>query len=91
MPRYLFAGSSLALAFVLCVGVSSARADTITTFQLAGTFANGSTLGGIAISMSRTANPWDNALAESFLKTLKYEGERHRNWDQGKEFNKLAA
>ncbi len=28
---------------------------------------------GIAISMSRTANPWDNALAESFLKTLKYE------------------
>ena len=28
---------------------------------------------GIAISMSRTAHPWDNAMAESFLKTLKYE------------------
>jgi len=28
---------------------------------------------GIQISMSRTANPWDNAMAESFLKTLKYE------------------
>ena len=27
----------------------------------------------IAISMSRTGNPWDNALAESFIKTLKYE------------------
>ena len=27
----------------------------------------------IAISMSRTANPYDNALAESFMKTLKYE------------------
>jgi transposase InsO family protein len=23
--------------------------------------------------MSRTANPWDNAVAESFLKTLKHE------------------
>ncbi len=28
---------------------------------------------GIQISMSRTANPWDNAMAEAFLKTLKYE------------------
>ena len=28
---------------------------------------------GITISMSRTANPWDNAVAESFLKTLKHE------------------
>jgi putative transposase len=28
---------------------------------------------GIAISMSRKANPWDNAACESFLKTLKYE------------------
>jgi transposase InsO family protein len=28
---------------------------------------------GIVISMSRKANPWDNATCESFLKTLKYE------------------
>ncbi len=28
---------------------------------------------GIAISMSRKANPYDNAIAESFMKTLKYE------------------
>jgi putative transposase len=28
---------------------------------------------GIEISMSRKANPWDNAACESFLKTLKYE------------------
>ena len=28
---------------------------------------------GIGISMSRKANPYDNALAESFMKTLKYE------------------
>jgi transposase InsO family protein len=28
---------------------------------------------GIAISMSRRGNPYDNALAESFIKTLKYE------------------
>jgi transposase InsO family protein len=27
----------------------------------------------IAISMSRKANPWDNAACESFMKTLKYE------------------
>ncbi len=27
----------------------------------------------IAIGMSRTASPWDNARAESFIKTLKYE------------------
>jgi putative transposase len=33
---------------------------------------------GIAISMSRKANPWDNAACESFLKTLKYE-EVHRS------------
>ena len=33
---------------------------------------------GIAISMSRKANPWDNAACESFMKTLKYE-EVHRN------------
>jgi putative transposase len=32
----------------------------------------------IAISMSRKANPWDNAACESFMKTLKYE-EVHRN------------
>ena len=28
---------------------------------------------GIQISMSRKANPWDNAACEAFLKTLKYE------------------
>jgi transposase InsO family protein len=28
---------------------------------------------GIQISMSRTGNPYDNAQAESFIKTLKYE------------------
>jgi transposase InsO family protein len=33
---------------------------------------------GIAISMSRRGNPYDNALAESFIKTLKYE-EVHLN------------
>lgn len=32
----------------------------------------------ITISMSRKANPWDNAACESFMKTLKYE-EVHRN------------
>ena len=32
---------------------------------------------GIEISMSRKANPWDNAACESFMKTLKYE-EVHR-------------
>jgi len=33
---------------------------------------------GISISMSRKANPWDNAPCESFMKTLNYE-EVHRN------------
>jgi putative transposase len=28
---------------------------------------------GIRISMSRTGNPYDNAQAESFIKTLRYE------------------
>jgi len=28
---------------------------------------------GIGVSMSRKANPWDNATCESFMKTLKYE------------------
>jgi transposase InsO family protein len=28
---------------------------------------------GIQVSMSRKANPWDNAACESFIKTLKYE------------------
>ncbi len=28
---------------------------------------------GIGISMSRKGNPWDNAVCESFMKTLKYE------------------
>lgn len=32
---------------------------------------------GVTISMSRKANPWDNAACESFMKTLKYE-EVHR-------------
>jgi transposase InsO family protein len=32
---------------------------------------------GVRISMSRKANPWDNARCESFIKTLKYE-EVHR-------------
>jgi putative transposase len=32
---------------------------------------------GLEISMSRKANPWDNAACESFMKTLKYE-EVHR-------------
>ena len=33
---------------------------------------------GVEISMSRKANPWDNAACESFMKTLKYE-EVYRN------------
>jgi putative transposase len=33
---------------------------------------------GVAISMSRKGNPWDNAACESFMKTLKHE-EVHRN------------
>ena len=39
---------------------------------------------GIMISMSRPGNPWDNAWAESFMKTLKVEevdGRRYRNFD----------
>jgi len=36
------------------------------------------TANGIRISMSRKANPWDNAACESFMKTLKYE-EVYRN------------
>jgi putative transposase len=32
---------------------------------------------GIDISMSRKANPWDNAACESFMKTLKYEVRRN--------------
>jgi putative transposase len=38
----------------------------------------------ITISMSRPGNPWDNAWAESFMKTLKVEevdGRRYRNFD----------
>ena len=33
---------------------------------------------GVDISMSRKANPWDNAACESFMKTVRYE-EVHRN------------
>src|SRR4029453_11304360 len=42
---------------------------------------------GITISMSRPGNPWDNAWAESFIKTLKLEevnGRRYRNFDHAK-------
>jgi transposase InsO family protein len=42
---------------------------------------------GITISMSRPGNPWDNAWAESFIKTLKLEeinGQRYRNFDHAK-------
>ena len=38
---------------------------------------------GIVISMSRPGNPWDNAWAESFMKTLKgdeVDGRRYRNF-----------
>jgi transposase InsO family protein len=38
-----------------------------------GDYTNLSTENGIAISMSRKGNPWDNAACESFMKTLKYE------------------
>jgi transposase InsO family protein len=39
---------------------------------------------GITISMSRPGNPWDNAWAESFIKTLKVEeinGQHYRNFN----------
>jgi transposase InsO family protein len=42
---------------------------------------------GITISMSRPGNPWDNAWAESFMKTLKVEevdGRRYRNFDHAR-------
>jgi transposase InsO family protein len=42
---------------------------------------------GITISMSRPGNPYDNAWAESFMKTLKVEevdGRRYRNFDHAK-------
>ena len=42
---------------------------------------------GITISMSRPGNPWDNAWAERFIKTLKVEeinGQRYRNFDHAK-------
>jgi transposase InsO family protein len=41
----------------------------------------------ITISMSRPGNPWDNAWAESFIKTLKVEevnGQRYRNFNHAK-------
>ena len=46
----------------------------------------------IDISMSRKANPWDNAACESFMKTLKYE-EVHRNEyrDLGEARTSIAA
>jgi transposase InsO family protein len=42
---------------------------------------------GIVISMSRRGNPFDNALCESFLKTLKYEEvyrEDYRGYEEAK-------
>jgi len=42
---------------------------------------------GITVSMSRAGNPYDNAWAESFMKTLKVEevdGRRYRNVEQAK-------
>ena len=42
---------------------------------------------GITISMSRPGNPWDNAWAESFMKTLKYEEvyrTEYRNLEQAR-------
>jgi transposase InsO family protein len=42
---------------------------------------------GIAISMSRRGNPYDNAKAESFMKTLKYEQvnlEEYQNIEQAR-------
>jgi putative transposase len=42
---------------------------------------------GVTISMSRPGNPYDNAWAESFMKTLKVEevdGRRYRNFDHAK-------
>src|SRR3989454_8667902 len=40
---------------------------------------------GIRISMSRLATPYDNAQAESFIKTLKYEeGTEYRNLEEAK-------
>lgn len=35
---------------------------------------------GITVSMSRTGNCWDNAVAESFFATLKSELVHHRSW-----------
>lgn len=43
--------------------------------------------GGVTISMSRPGNPYDNAWAESFMKTLKVEevdGRRYRDFDHAK-------
>ena len=39
----------------------------------AGAFAQLASSNGLTLSMSRTANPYDNALAESFVATLKTE------------------
>ena len=42
---------------------------------------------GITVSMSRPGNPYDNAWAESFMKTLKVEevdGRRYRNFDHAR-------
>jgi transposase InsO family protein len=42
---------------------------------------------GIGISMSRKATPWDNAKAESFMRTLKGEevdGRKYRNLEEAR-------
>lgn len=58
-------------------GVQYARADYVKQLEAH----------GITISMSRPGNPYDNAWAESFMKTLKVEevdGRRYRNFDHAK-------
>lgn len=59
-------------------GVQYACAEYVTRLQGA----------GLQISMSRTGTPWDNAKAESFMKTLKTEavdGRRFRDLEDAKE------
>jgi putative transposase len=43
---------------------------------------------GVTISMSRRGNPWDNAMCESFLKTLKYEQVYREDY---RDFGELSA
>jgi transposase InsO family protein len=58
-------------------GVQYASGDYVRRLQIA----------GIIISMSRPGNPYDNAWAESFMKTLKVEevdGQRYRNFEHAR-------